>query len=281
MIELPGLLERTWARQVAWTSRDAVLYALGISLLDDPRHPAQLRFLQPPGQIAFPAFAASLTRNAAPTIDEIGGRHDAVVLLGERLEIFGTIPAAGSAICESRILGVSDRGTERGAIVAVETRLIDRVPIARTVATLLARKDGGCGAEGTIAPFAALPSRPCDESRRVHVRPDQAQLYALSGDNNPLHLSPESARASGFDGPILHGLCTFAIAARTIHGDRAGQLGLLSGRFTGPVYPGETLRVDLWRLDDAIAFEIYAEERQSRVFADGLTALRQDRNGLQ
>jgi acyl dehydratase len=205
----------------------------------------------------------------------MGGDLAATVLLGERLELANDVPAVGQGTATSTVMGVDDRGPGKGAAIALQTSLtgLDGKPIARTTAIWLARHDGGCGAGPPIEPFDAVPASPCDEVRYVQIRLDQAVRYSRCGDTNPLHLSPETARKRGFDGPILHGLCTFAITSAAIHGDGASRLRSHGARFSAPVYPGERLRLAIWHVDAGIAFEAYACERKICVLCDGRSSL--------
>lgn len=272
---------RAHRRRINWSNRDAALYALGISAIENPMDQGQLRLVGGADQITFPTFATSLARNAAPTLCDLGGNYERSMLLAQLTEYHRPVPARGSALATSEVIAVRDRGIERGAVIAVQTRLIDEAGTALATATalLLARGDGGCGSSDAPPPtLPPVPARPCDTSVVIHTRDDQAILYALSGDANPLHLDPAEARKRGFERPVLHGLCTYAIAARailsTVVGPAPGSLASLQARFLMPVFPGEALRIDLWRDGDRIAFQGFAVDRNVRVLGDGTAYLR-------
>ncbi len=122
-----------------------------------------------------------------------------------------------------------------------------------------------------------IPDRPSDRTVLIAVAPDQAAIYRLSGDLNPLHIDPDAARAAGFPRPILHGLCTYGLACRAVVEHCAGgdpdRVREHRARFTAPLYPGETLRAELWLEPDAVLFEAWANERGVKVLGDGLTRL--------
>lgn len=174
-------------------------------------------------------------------------------------------------------MAVRDRGSDQGAVIALETRLLDDQgeALAQITASLLARHDGGCGSTRASVPaLEPVPKSAPVLSARVMTRPDQAVLYSLSGDTNPLHLDPSTAQARGFAQPILHGLCTYALAAKACAGNDPRRLAALEARFVAPMFPGETLRVDMWPAGPSMAFEAYAAERDVRVLADGSARLR-------
>lgn len=272
---------RVHRRQISWSERDAALYAMGISAVEDPFDETQLRLVTGPHPITFPTFATALARNSAPTLGDLGGNYERNMLLAQLTEFHRPLPACGSAMASSAVIAVRDRGADRGAVIAIQTRLMkeDGTALATATALMFAGGDGGCGSSVTLPPtLAPVPARRCDKSVVIPTRTDQAIIYALSGDANPLHLHPTEARKRGFERPILHGLCTYGIAARAILSADGIQdfrcLRSLQARFIAPVFPGETLRIDLWRSGDQIAFEVFSLERQVRVLGDGAARLR-------
>ena len=137
-----------------------------------------------------------------------------------------------------------------------------------------ARADGGFGgsSEGEAEPHK-VPDRPADLSLDFPTRPDQALLYRLSGDRNPLHADPAFAKMVGFDRPILHGLCTFGITCRAVMQGYAefdpARVKSHQARFSAPVFPGETVSVDLWRDGDVVSFEARVRAREAVVIKNG------------
>jgi acyl dehydratase len=195
------------------------------------------------------------------------------------VQLHRPFPSRGSAVAASHVCGLRDRGVGRGAMIAVQTDLVapNQVSLATVTALLLARGDGGCGDGPPPPQLRSAPGRRSDARRWMSTRADQALLYGMSGDHNPLHHDPIVARARGFQGPILHGLCGFAFAARAVIDAHGGceppRLMSHQARFAGPIYPGESLHVDLWQEDDGVAFEVRSVEREEIVLADGHSVL--------
>ncbi|MGY3644816.1 acyl dehydratase [Bradyrhizobium sp. LM4.3] len=167
----------------------------------------------------------------------------------------------GSFTATSRTIGAYDKGGDKGAVVIDETTWIDDKgeKIATLTASTFARGDGGFGGPSSGAPEPHLvPGRKPDVSVSLDTRPDQALLYRLNGDLNPLHSDPDFAKRAGFSRPILHGLCTFGIACRAVlqefcHYD---PMRILSheARFSAPVFPGDAITVDLWQDGNVVSF---------------------------
>jgi acyl dehydratase len=193
----------------------------------------------------------------------------ALMLHGEqRLTVHQPIPPAAETRVTNRTTGVYDKGEGRGALVTNETEvtLADGAPLFTLGATLFFRGDGGFGGQSEGAPVPhPLPDREPDAICEMPGRVDQAMVYALCGDRNPLHRDPEFAKKAGFDRPILHGLCSYGIACHAVlktmldydHTRVAG----FDVRFSSPVFPGETQVVEMWRDGDVISFRVKLKER--------------------
>lgn len=286
-IQYPEILEvASEPRTCRWTEKDSMLYALGAGLGQDPLDADNLRYVYEKGLRALPTQATVITWGAGPTIEQMGFNVALCVHAEESLEIHRPLPASGEAISWGRVSRVIDRGEGKGAFISWELLLADaatREPIATLTTTTLARGDGGCGAPGEGAEMPhKVPSRVPDLSVDVPTRPEQALLYRLSGDMNPLHANPSFARKVGFDRPILHGLCTYAIACHAVL-KAFGQAdpSLLKRhqvRFSAPVLPGDVLSIDMWRdaTEDeiTISFEVRVKERNTVVIKGGKTVLR-------
>ncbi|TKW65459.1 MAG: 3-alpha,7-alpha,12-alpha-trihydroxy-5-beta-cholest-24-enoyl-CoA hydratase [Paracoccus denitrificans] len=260
----------------AWGPREALLYAHSVlagAFLD---HPRALDYLSDTrGPAVLPGFAVDLGHpgfwlsDPATTADATRNLH-----AEESVELFGLLPPSGEVVGETRIVDVVDKGRDRGALVYLEKELRDTATgrlLALCRRTLMLRGDGGYdGPSGPARPTPAEPVTPPDRIRVLPTRPDQALFYRLNGDTNPLHLEPEVARRAGFDRPILQGLCTFGIAATAAlfelaEGD-AERFRSFSARFSAPVYPGETLRIEIWN-DGAL--RVVAMERDRPVLTHG------------
>lgn len=242
-------------RLIEWDERDAMLYAIGVGAgLGAPAR--ELAFTtENCGGMDLQALPSFLTILAAKYLPPALAMLDAGQFLhGEQsVELVCPLPAAGRGFVCSTIESILDKGA--GAIVVILTTLCRDDPartlIGRSRMSIFVRGAGGFGGQrGTAEPFA-LPERAPDIRITHQTRPEQALLYRLSGDRNRLHGDPGFAKARGFDGPILHGLCTYGFACRAlIEATCAGnavQLLAMDGRFRTPVYPGDTLTTEIWR----------------------------------
>jgi len=176
---------------------------------------------------------------------------------------------------------VADKGPQKGILVYAETHArtaSDNQPLFTTGSTIMARNDGGIGNGGILSPAVHLiPNRPPDRTMVIRTRPDQALLYRLNGDRNPLHSNPAAAALAGFRQPILHGLCTYGIACRAILAsvckyDHA-RIGRFDARFSSPVYPGESIATDIWMDGDSVSFRCCVPERDVVALNNGACVL--------
>lgn len=289
-IHYPDILEqRTEAHRFSYGDREVMLYALSLGLGRDPLDARDLPFVYEKDLRVLPTAAtvlAAATRGAplAPLsaglrISEI---NRTLMVHGEqKVELHRPLPPQGSFIAESRVVAAYDKGQGKGAIVVNETVWTDDAggKVATLTNAAFARGDGGFGGPaGGPEPPPSRPDRPADLVVEVRTRPDQALLYRLNGDRNPLHADPAVAKRAGFDRPILHGLCTFGITGCAVLDavpDRDVTLvASHEARFSAPVLPGERLAIDLWREGTRIWFEARAPERNAVVIRNGLTTLR-------
>ena len=259
------------------TAKDTILYALGIGA-------DELPFVYEAQLLALPMMTATLTYPGffwrEPEYDADWKR----ILAGEHsVAIRRPLPSEGDFVGRTRILGVEDKGADKGAVVMLERRIEDEAGTLYAVdrRTAFLRGDGGCGSAGAVIPRPdpAPADRAPDELVTLATATNQALIYRLSGDLNPLHIDPEVARAAGFERPILHGLCTYGVAGRAVLRALADNdpalLMRLDVRFSAPVYPGETIETRIWREDDRKArFECRVTERDVRVLTHGYAELR-------
>jgi acyl dehydratase len=182
----------------------------------------------------------------------------------------------------ARCLGVVDKGKDKGAVLNIECAVADAASgerYATSTMTLFCRGDGGFGGptSGDL-PLHPAPARPHDLEVAMPTLPQQAALYRLLGDTNPLHIDPDVARTVGFPGPILHGLCTYGIACRAIMraccDDDPARIERFDVRFSLPVYPGETITTRIWRDGSDLSFECLVAERGATVIRNGFCKLR-------
>jgi len=275
------LVGRPWpAESRSWSSTDTLLYALGVGAGSDERFD-ELAFVTENSvgrpQRVLPSFVVTL---ASLGLDPRLGGFDLSQVLhaGMEIELCGVLPPEGAVEAETIAEAVLDKG--RDAIVVVRTTLREpatgaSLAVARS--TSLVAGGGGFGGERGLTPARwHLPAGDPDVSVRMQTRPEQALLYRLSGDRNPLHSDPVAAGRAGFARPILHGLCTFGVVARALlhccAGGDPGLFGRMSVRFTAPVFPGQDLLVNAWKSESGVLFQARVEDRV--VLDRGVFALR-------
>ncbi len=283
-IEYPKILSlKREGDPYSWTDREVMLYALGIGMGADPMDERELAFVNegcfhPRPLKVVPTFASVAAWGAGP--GDLGINR-LLVVDGERdITFHKPLPVSARITADSRVVAVYDKGKDKGAVVTRETvlRAEGGEPLATLVSSAFARGDGGFGgpSDGQPAPHA-VPARAPDRSVDITTRPDQALLYRLCGDRNPLHSDPEFARQAGFPRPILHGMCTYGLTCRAVlqtYADYdASAFRRHAVRFSAPVYPGETVTVDLWKDGDTVSFEAKVKARNVTVIKNGMTVL--------
>lgn len=270
-------------QKYSYSDREVMLYAYGIGLGGDPMDEKELAFVNEayftdrPLKVV-PTFASVAAWGSGP-----GEMHlnKVMVVDGERdITFHKPMPVAANITADSSVLGVFDKGKDKGLVIRHQTVLKDEkgAPLATLVASRFARGDGGIGgpSEGQPEPHQ-VPSRAPDRSIDITTRPDQALVYRLCGDRNPLHSDPEFAKRAGFPRPILHGMCTYGITCRGVlqtYADYdASAFKRHVVRFSSPVYPGETVSMDLWKDGNVISFEAKVKARGVTVIKNGRTEL--------
>jgi acyl dehydratase len=253
-------LERTW------TERDVLLYALGVGAGAEDPTGAELQFTTENSHDielqVLPTFAVLMGAGFHGV--DIGTFNPAMLVHGEQgITLHALLPTKGTLIATPTVTGIFDKGS--GALVVGETSATDAASgelLFTSRMSAFIRGEGGFGGErgpaassSAAAPAAPpVPERAPDHSVTQSTRTDQALLYRLSGDRNPLHSDPWFAAQAGFDRPILHGLCTYGFTGRallaTICDSDPARFRSMDARFSRPVLPGDTLTVEMWRLDD-------------------------------
>lgn len=280
-IAYPDVLDlKAEGQTFAWGERETMLYALGIGLGADPMNETELPFVYENGLKAVPTLATVVAWGAGPGVGRMGINFLLVVHGSQKVEFHKPMPTEARITADSRVIGAYDKGP-KGAIIFTETVLKEEgsgEKIATLTSSTFARGDGGFGgpADGAPEPHE-VPTRAPDQSIALSTRPDQALLYRLSGDRNPLHSNPEVAKMAGFPRPILHGLCTYGLTCRAVLQTYADyqpeRIKSHEARFSSPVFPGETITVDLWKDGEVVSFEARVKERGVTVIKNGKTVL--------
>ena len=262
-----------------YTDRDTMLYALAVGMGSDPTDSRELSFVYERNLQAMPTLVAVLAWNDE-WLYKTGVDMTKLVHGEHRITLHRPVPTAGTVVARTRITDVFDKGPGRGAIMLFETTLREKATgalISTSVATSFARGDGGFGGPAGAGPAPhPIPPRAPDRTLDLVTRPDQALLYRLCGDRNPLHADPEYATAGGFPRPILHGLCTLGHAVgaviRACCDYDPTRVREIAVRFTAPVFPGETIRTEMWQDDHVVSFRSRAVERDTVVLNHGQVA---------
>lgn len=263
----------------AYTEKETILYALGLGCGAEADHTDDLKFVYEKGLQALPMMGVVLAYPGNWLESKESTADYSKVLHGEQyLTLHRPLPPSGTLVGVSRIVDLLDKGKDKGAVLYVERKLVDKAsgePVATMIAAVMLRGDGGFGGKpGPQPPPHKLPETAPEKSLDLKTYPNSALIYRLSGDRNPLHADPKAAAAGGFKTPILHGLCTYGVAGRAIikaccGGDPA-RLRSLQVRFSSPVFPGETIRTEMWPDGEIISFRARVVERDVVVLNNGL-----------
>jgi acyl dehydratase len=240
--------------EASWNSKDALLYAVGVGAGHE-----ELAFTtentKDVDQQVLPTFPVVVGWGRGSAMGKIGSFNPALLVHGQQaITLHRTLPVEGTVTLTSEITGIYDKG--KAAVVASETRAVmDGATLFTTTSSAFIRGEGGWGGDrGPSGPKNVPPERDPDDVISYQTSRDQAFVYRLSGDRNPLHTDPSFAAMGGFDTPILHGLCTYGFTGRALLHARCGgdpaRFEHIEGRFASPVFPGETLTIRMWAADD-------------------------------
>ena len=270
-----------------YTERDTMLYALGLGFGQDPMDRGALRFVYEEELQAVPTMAAVMGSPGIWWRDPKTGADAVKLVHGEQdVRMLRPLPVKGCVTARNRVVSLTDKGAGKGAVAVVLRTLVDAASgdtVAESRNVTFLRGDGGFSADGGQSdpgpePLPAVPERAADVEVSYATRPEAALIYRLSGDVNPLHADPDVAAKAGFDRPILHGLCTYGMAGRAVIEQvldhDAARLKRLALRFTSPVWPGETVRYELWREGGALLrLRASVDARKTVVLNNGLVEL--------
>jgi acyl dehydratase len=267
----------------SYTADDSMFYALAVGLGADPVDERQLPFVNDTAAgtpLAVPTMAVILGYPGSWMRDLRTGIDFTMIVHGEEsVVLHKPLPAAGTVVSKHRVTRIVDKGAGKGATVTYDKELFDKTTgekLATVTHTTFCRGDGGFSARDGVTDAsppspAKVPQREPDLACELRTLPQQALLYRLCADRNPLHSEPAFARKAGFDRPILHGLGTYGVACHALLASLCdydpSRLKSLFARFSAPVFPGETIRVEMYREGGEIAFRARARERD-RVVLD-------------
>jgi acyl dehydratase len=281
MIPYERLLKvSTPERLYSWSDQAVMLYALGIGFGEDPLNERELPFVYEKGLCVVPTFATVAAWGSELSVEEMQVNRVMAVHGEQGLQMHRPLPVFGRILAGTRVVDAIDKG-DKGAIIISETTLRDADTgdrLVTLIASMFARADGHFGgpSSGGLS-VHTMPDREPDDIIEIGTRRNQALLYRLAGDRNPLHADREVARAAGFDRPILHGLCTYGLTCRAVLASRANyqveRIKSHHARFSAPLLPGETLLVRLWEDGDVVSFEAFAKERGVAVIKNGKSVL--------
>ncbi|MGA0877744.1 MAG: MaoC/PaaZ C-terminal domain-containing protein [Ilumatobacteraceae bacterium] len=244
-------------RTMSWTSKDALLYAVGIGAGQE-----DLAFstenTKDVTQLVYPTFAvvagSGTTSPGKSAMAEIGSFNWAMLVHGSQaITLHRPIPVEAEATVQDKVVAMYDKGKAAVVVTEAETKSKSGEPLWTTRSSVFIRGEGGWGGErGPSGPQNEPPARAPDHEVTLVTSPDQAFVYRLSGDRNPLHTDPSFAALGGFDRPILHGLCTYGFTGRALLralcGDDVTKFKHIEGRFSSPVLPGDALTVKMWNV---------------------------------
>ena len=204
--------------EISYSDKDSILYSLGVGLGNDPMNMTELKYVYENSQVALPSMATNFQYHS-PLLLKANINFILVVHGEQKLSFTNPLPVSGDFISNAKVIGCYDKGAGKGAIIDVETTINlkkDNTEICKLVSTTFARGDGGFGGPESPKSEIFKPEGDPDIIHEIVTKPDQALIFRLSGDYNPLHSDPNFAKTAGFEKPILHGMCTYGIACRSL-----------------------------------------------------------------
>ena len=265
--------------EFSWSSSDVQLYHLALGAGHDPMDPVGLRYLTDGTPQVLPTFssvAATFHMTEPPKVSFPGVDIELsrVLHASEAVTVPAPLPPSGSGRAVTRVTDIWDKG--KAAVLLNETTVTDPAGnlLWSTKRSIFARGEGGFGGERGPSTSSETPERAPDFEADIPVLGQQALLYRLCGDRNPLHSDPGFAAAAGFPRPILHGLCTYGMTCKalvdTVLGGDAARVGSYGARFAGVVFPGETIRAKVWHEGDRYIGVVTAPGRNDEIVLSGV-----------
>ena len=269
--------------EYTYAAKDSILYALGVGYGHDPMDEAQLPFVYEKHLRVVPTMPVVMGHPGFWMMNPATGIDWVKIVHGEQaLRIHRSIPVSGTVVGRTHVKAIVDKGKDKGALVYLERSVVEKSSGA-VLATLdhvtFCRGDGGGGkSDPAPPPPPAVPEGTPDAICDLPTLPQAALIYRLCADPNPLHADPAVAKAAGFPRPILHGLCTYGVAGHAVLKTYCGydpeKLTALSVRFSSPVFPGETIRTEMWRKNDTVLFRSRVLGRDVVVLNNGVATIK-------
>lgn len=254
----------------SWNASDVALYNLAVGAARDPLDSAGLRYVDDTSPLVLPSFAtvaATMHVTEAPKVSFPGVEIDLAKVVHGAQTVYplGPIPAAGTATTRTKIAEIQDKGKAAVIIQESTTTAEDGTDLWRARSSIFARDEGGFGGERGNSTKVEYPERAPDVEIEVPTAPNQALLYRLCGDRNPLHSDPGFAKRAGFDRPIMHGLGSYGLVLRalvdSLFDGEVARISEYGVSFAGILFPGETIRVRAWRTDAGVVATADSVER--------------------
>jgi acyl dehydratase len=267
------------AAEFSWSSSDVQLYHLALGAGADPMNHRELSYLVDNTPQVLPTFgnvAQSFHLTEPPSVPFPGVDIELAKILhaSEEVTVAAPLPPSGAAQATARVVDIWDKG--KAAVIVSESAVasLDGTPLWTTRRSIFARGEGGFGGERGPSLSTAVPERACDYEVPLPILPQQALLYRLCGDRNPLHSDPEFAAAAGFPRPILHGLCTYGMTCKAMVDacldSDVSRVRAYGARFAGVVYPGEMLLARIWEEEDRLVASVTAPSRDNESVLSGV-----------
>jgi len=265
---------------ISYREQDAILYALGVGLGRELNNSRELAYVyERLGPQTLPSYASMLIPD--DLLRDSGCNVERMLHRSQSIELFRPLPGSGDFLLNQKVVQLFDMGASKGADIEVESeirRLKDDTVVCVLGSRMILREDGGFGGPPpTARKRHKLPNRDADMICDLPTRQDQALLFRLSGDQNPLHVDPGVAKELGFDSPILHGRCTYGIAChailKTVCDYDFTLLQSFDVRFSAPVYPGDLITTEIWQDREVVSFRCRVQARDAVVINNGRCVL--------
>ena len=262
--------------EISWSAKDVILYHLGLGAGVPATGADELKYTYEKDLHVLPTFATVAGQGGAS--GSSGGMSGpgidinllAVLHGGQEVVVHNPLPARAKGMrTTGRVANVWDKGKAAVIVLESSAALEDGTPLYDSRSEIFVRGEGGFGGERGPSTALPAPDRAPDHVIEVATREDQALLYRLSGDWNPLHADPDFAKAAGFDKPILHGLCSYGITLKAVVdkvlGGDVARVKRYRTKFAGIFFPGETLRVKVWEEDGRLVVNSTCVERDDAI----------------